>query len=238
MRRLTATALAVATLGVVAPSFAADHRDGPAAKADPATDINDVYAWMSADAAQVYLVMTVFPLATTASKFSDKALYVFHTYSQAGIGMAQTGANIICKFDTAQKIQCWLGDEYVTGDASNTAGIASASGKVKVFAGLRDDPFFFNLDGFNKTAKTVHDAAPTLLGANAFDNNFCPNLGSATATELQRQLKEDPAGPAGTAGKNFFAGKNTLAIVLAVDKTLLTKGGSVVSVWGSTNKAQ
>jgi hypothetical protein len=222
----------------VAPAFAADHRDGPATTADPASDINDVFAWMSADGAKVYLVMTVFPAATSAAKFSDKTLYVFHTSSQSAIGMAQTATNIICKFDTAQKIQCWAGDEYLTGDASSVAGIASASGKLKVFAGLRDDPFFFNLDGFRKTAKTVHDAAPALLTAMAFDANFCPKLGAPTATELQRQLKEDPNGAPGTAAKNFFAGLNTLSIVVAVDKALVTKGGPVMSVWASTNKAQ
>src|SRR5688572_12025418 len=86
----------------VAPAYAADHRDGPATTADPASDINDVFAWMSADGAKVYLVMTVFPAATSAARFSDKTLYVFHTSSQSAIGMAQTAANIICRFDTAQ----------------------------------------------------------------------------------------------------------------------------------------
>src|SRR5262245_55955976 len=32
---------------------AADHADGPAAKADPSADITDVFAWMSPDAQRV-----------------------------------------------------------------------------------------------------------------------------------------------------------------------------------------
>ena len=33
--------------------FPADHVDGPAARADPAADLADVYAWMTADTEQV-----------------------------------------------------------------------------------------------------------------------------------------------------------------------------------------
>lgn len=46
-----------------ARAWAADHRDGPGVRADPAADINDVFAWMGPSANRVYLVMTVFPFA-------------------------------------------------------------------------------------------------------------------------------------------------------------------------------
>ncbi|HMC94667.1 MAG TPA: DUF4331 family protein, partial [Polyangia bacterium] len=54
---------------------AADHRDGPAATADPAADITDVYAWMSADKTKVDLVMDVYPNAPAGAMFSDQTLY-------------------------------------------------------------------------------------------------------------------------------------------------------------------
>src|SRR5262249_9125643 len=138
--------------------------------------------------------------------------------------------DVVCTFDAAQKISCWVGDkDYVTGDASAVAGLTSASGKVKVFAGLRDDPFFFNLDGFKHTVSTVEAAAPTLM----FDGAGCPAIDAATSAVLVGQLQHDPNGgpPA-----NFFAGKNVLSIVLSIDKTLLTEGGPIVSMWASTNK--
>src|SRR5262249_25096987 len=105
---------------------AADHRDGPGVQADPSTDINDVYAWMNSDASKVNLVMTVSPGASTSSKFSDAALYVFHVNALKMFGDSAPNRNlVICKFTTAQKISCWgPGDEYLTGDASATAGLA------------------------------------------------------------------------------------------------------------------
>lgn len=213
------------------PVRAADHADGPAAKADPAADITDVFAWMSADAKKVYLVMDLVRNATPASKFSDSVQYVFHTTSRASFGApASPEVNVICTFDAAQKIQCWAGNgAYVTGDASNVNGIASGDGKLKVFAGLRDDPFFFNLAGFQATGAAVAAAASSLT----FDPAGCPALDQATATTLVTQLLTAPGG--GPAIDNF-AKFNVLAIVVALDKSIVTKNGPIVGVWGSTNR--
>ena len=60
-------------------SRSADHVDGPAASANPAADITDVFAWMSPDAQRVFLIMSLVRNATTASKFSDILRYIFHT---------------------------------------------------------------------------------------------------------------------------------------------------------------
>ena len=227
------SALVVATCAataVVSPRFArsADHLDGPAVKVDPSTDINDLYTWMDGQAA--VFALTVFPAASPTSRFSDAAQYVIHTASAAAFGATSQDTNILCTFDTAQRIQCWVGsDEYVTGDASQAAGIASASGKVKVFAGLRKDPFFFNLAGFSQTRDTVLGAASGLT----FDEAGCPALDGPTSTLLVNQLKTDVDGGA---PQDFFANLNTLAIVVSVDKSLVTKGGPIVAAWASTNR--
>src|SRR5678815_4420781 len=88
MRKTWLCALgALALLGGVAR--AADHRDGPAALADPTTDVTDVYAWMSADGARAYLVMDIQGAnlgATAATRFSDSALYVLHLNSGTKYG--------------------------------------------------------------------------------------------------------------------------------------------------------
>lgn len=220
----------VAALLFTSTAIAADHRDAAAVLTDPATDINDVFAWTSSDGTKVNLAMTVFPAATTAAKFSNVAQYVFHTTSSPGYGMpAAASEDILCTFDTAQKISCWGGGEYVTGDASSTAGITSASGKLRVFAGLRDDPFFFNLDGFKETAHLVHAAAGSLT----FDAAGCPALDQPTADALVTQLRSKPGGGA---PQDFFAGLNGLAIVIQIDKALVTKGGSTLGVYASTRK--
>ena len=127
-------------------------------------------------------------------------------------------------------IQCWAGnDAYVTGDASNTNGIVSDDGKFRVFAGLRNDAFFFNLAGFRETSRMVASAAASLQ----FDPAGCPLLDAATSAALVTQLGTAPGG--GPAVNNFDK-FNVLAIVIAIDKSLVTKNGPILSFWGSTNR--
>jgi hypothetical protein len=242
---LVGLGVATAALSFAAPVMSADHRDAPAAAADAASDINDVYAFN--DGGNVVLAMTVSPLAAAGAKFSDKTQYVFHTSSGA-FGATTSNVDVICTFDTAQNVSCWVGtDDYVTGNASATAGISSTSGKTKVFTGMRADPFFFNLCGFRDAVALVDSVAGTLT----FDAAGCPDVGAA-ATAVQAKLAEggptsDPGAAAdpvtgyckgrGAGVTDDFSGFNTLAIVVSVDKTLVTKGGAIMSVWGATYKA-
>jgi hypothetical protein len=224
---LAAAASVAAVIGYAASALSADHQDGPATTSEPPADLNDVYTWM--DGTNVVLAMTVYPAAPTGAQFSDNVQYVFHTGSAAaGLGATSDPVDVIATFDSSQKIKLWVGtSDYVTGDASSTSGLTSADGKVKVFAGLRADPFFFNLDGFKQTAADVQAAA----GGLSFNEAGCPTLNSATSTALVTQLA---TAPDGGAPANHFATLNGLAIVVSVDKTLLTKGGAYMSVWGGT----
>lgn len=234
MKRMTwlKGALALSVLSAASWAIAADHLDAPAATADPLADITDLYSWT--DQGNVVFALNVAPLAAADAKFSDKVQYVIHTESAAKFGSAGEKVDIICTFDAAQKISCWVGEKgYVTGDAKATTGLESADKTIKVFAGLRDDPFFFNLTGFKDTVATVQSVAGTLT----FDAAKCPAVDAATSAVLVKKLSTDPASmPAGGVAKDFFAGKNVLSIVLSVDKKLLNAGGPILSAWASTNK--
>jgi hypothetical protein len=215
----------------VSSALAADHLDSPAVKTDASTDITDLYSFM--DGNRAVFVLNVSPLATTASKFSTTAQYVIHTTSTDKFvgGATPKAADIIATFDATGKIQLWVGtSEYLTGDPSATAGLASADGKVQVFAGLRDDPFFFHLDGFHAAEASVEGATGLTMDAAG-----CPQLNAATQMLLVKQLSTDPTSDGGPA-KDFFAGKNVLSIVVSVDKSLVTAGGAIVAAWASTNK--
>ena len=163
---------------------------------------------------------------------SDAVQYALHIESSAKYGVAGDKSDIICTFDADQKISCWVGtQDYVTGDASVTDGIKSESGKTRVFAGLRADPFFFNLEGFKDTVATVDAVA----GGLTFDGSGCPTVDAATSAAVVGLLQgtANGSGPA----KNFFEAANVLSIVLEVDSALVTTGGPIVAVWGSTHKA-
>jgi hypothetical protein len=213
-------------------AIAADHLDAPAAIADPSADITDLYAWT--ESTKVVFALNVTPGAANDAKFSDKVQYVIHTESAKTFGALGEKTDIICTFDAAQKISCWVGEKaYVTGDASATTGLESANKAIKVFAGLRDDPFFFNLTGFKDTLATVKGLATSLT----FDAANCPAVDKTGSDLLLNKLKTDPASvPPGGAPKDSFAGKNVLSIVISVDKTLLSDGGDILSAWASTNK--
>ncbi len=229
-RSWDALALAAAAL-CATPSYAADHKDGPAVTANPAADITDVYAWMTPDKTKVNLVMDVSPMATATSKFSDQTQYVLHTSAAPGFGMAAAATtDVLCQFDAAQTISCWVGGaEYVTGDASATTGLTSADGKVKIFAGLRDDPFFFNITGFRNTVTAVEAAAPGL----AFDGNGCPMLNMGQSMMLTNTLA---SGAGGGAAMDDFGGQNVLSIVIQLDVSLVASTTNpILAVWGSTN---
>ena len=213
---------------VIHPRLArsADHLDSPATTAEHGADIDDVYTFT--DGTNAVFAMTVFPAAPAGAKFSDNVQYIFHTSSAAMYGAAGTDYNIICTFDTAQVASCWGGtDEYVTGDATAVAGITSKSGKFKVFAGLRADPFFFNLDGFKSAVADVDALEGTLV----FQDSGCPIV--APGNPIAAQLSHSPdGGPP----EDFFKKLNGLAIVVSIDKSLVSKGGQIASVWASTNR--
>jgi hypothetical protein len=233
----TSSTVGLLAFGIVMASLtslarAADHEDSPAARADPSADYGDVIAWMSSDAQRLQIVATVVRHATAESRFSDAAVYVFHTQSRSAYGAETTaaGVDVTCTFEgtTTQTVTCTAGGSTVSGDASDPAGITSADGKLRVFAGLRNDAFFFNSSGFNATRGAVINAAPSL----SFDAAGCPALDEATSNALVTTLMSTDGG----AAVDAFGNANILVLALTVDKSLVTAGGPIVSVYGSTHQ--
>jgi hypothetical protein len=144
---LLATALAV-------PALAADHLDSPAVTAEPAADINDLYAFMApADADKVVLVMTVFPQAGGDAAFSDAVNYTFHVRRSAD-GMSR---DITCTFEADGSYSCAGPSGAV---AAGTVGETANGDSIQAWTGLRDDPFFFDLRAFNNAVGADDEANP------------------------------------------------------------------------------
>lgn len=229
----------IRTLGVllavtVIPALvlAADHGDSPAATSEPSADITDLYAWMSADATKLNLVLGVYTDAGPDATFSDAVAYVFSVSSSAGYGAGrQESARVLCKFlPDGIKVECWLGNEYVVGDPTDPNGIVSDNGGLRVFAGRRDDPFFLEYDGFLATVDAAVDAVAT--GAVTEFNRGCPVLTPEQGSSLRGLLT---SGSNGGPASNFFAGQSILALVVEVDKSLVDSGGPVLGVSASTH---
>ena len=73
----------------------------------------------------------------------------------------------------------------------------------------------------------------SLAASLQIDPAGCPQLDAATSAALVTQLGTAPGG--GPAVNNFDK-FNVLAIVIAIDKSLVTKSGPILSFWGSTNR--
>jgi hypothetical protein len=151
---------------------------------------------------------------------------------------------VICTFTSNTKAQCWVTQgtmvkDYVTGDPSTA--MTSADGKLKVFAGRRSDPFFFNEAGFLLAQKAVEDNAG-LLTFNPAKCPLVPPTGPVSAQALRGLLttaSTTAVGPCPANQADCFAHFNVMAIVVQVDKSLLLQNTDhLLSVWGSTHMAQ
>lgn len=176
MRRPVAVALA-ATASLAAAGFgsrslvrASDHLDGPRVTADPQADITDVFAFTSPDnPARVVLAMAVTPYASGASAFSplvDYAFRVERVEALSPLTLDPAVRDVVCTFDAGspQKVTCGA-----PGGFSATAAVGDTSGGggpgMRVFAGLRSDPAFFDRQG---ALAAVASGRASFTGQNAF----------------------------------------------------------------------
>ena len=231
-KHLYGVALTIALGPLIAPlSQAADHIDSPTSTAEPSSDITDLFAWIDGTAEHMNLVMNVTPFAGETSTFSNAVTYAFHINSASEFGAPATETLILCQFPLPNRIECWVNDQYVWGDPVDPQGITSADGSVRVFAGLRDDPFFMEFTGFTETVAQVQAAAPNL----SFDAAMCPLLDDATRNALVGQLQ---SGMNGAPASDTFQDSNVLSLVIQLETSLVTPGGPIVGVWASTHQIE
>ena len=220
--RITLLALALATL-TNTPLAASDHLDTQAVIDDPSSDIGDLYAWMSPDGRRLDLVMTI-----VGKKFSDHVRYAFRIDSGQAPGKTSATSTIECDFNSAVAPECRLDQlDRARGDASGEQGIQSEQKHFRVFAGLRDDPFFNNVRG---TRAALNVAATALKAGARRDAAGCPRFDAATGARILDEWRHTE----GKAGTDFLAGWNTAALVVEVDLASVNRGGPLLGVWATT----
>jgi hypothetical protein len=168
---LLAAALAVAGVALARWVRAADHRDSSVLTANPARDIADIYSFRSpATPGNLVLVMTVSgfipPAEASTTYFDPEVLYqwkidnngdavedlvvqAFATGSGADQVMHFRGPVAPEVTGTTSRIPD--GDELVqVALSTEDTPVTASAGGVTVFAGVRDDPFFFDLGQFQQ----------------------------------------------------------------------------------------
>jgi hypothetical protein len=169
------TAIVVLTVGV-APflASAADHLDAPnvgsihvdgsdnlsVTKVNGPLDINDVYVFKGKSAKHTVLAMTVNPavnLGIGPSTFRAGGTYTFNVdtnkNSRADRRYEVTFGRPNAKGAQSYKVSFFWGEGHRATIASGWTGKSSWTHGVGSFAGVRSDPFFFDLLGFLGSVK-------------------------------------------------------------------------------------
>lgn len=142
------------------PARAADHLDPPSrtnvgANSDVAADIADVYLFKSA-AGIVVALSNAGPSVSGAPPTYDRdVIYLFHLSNDGN--PATDEATIEMRFGRNANNEFGVQFTGIPGAAGPLVGPVQTiltSGQVKAVAGLYDDPFFFDLQGFNDTRAT------------------------------------------------------------------------------------
>ena len=221
------------TLAVARSSNASDHQDTPEVELSPRMDINDVYAFPGSSAERIALVLTtsspITPAQSAAAGFDQNLLYqlkvdntgdgvedkVFQiTFAGTGNTQQMTVRGPVAPAQTGLMNTIVSNAPTLTGATNTTVG--SAAG-IQVFAGIRDDPFFLDLEQF---FRIVPDRKPV----------------SGPLSQLPDQPSASAFRPAGQA-VDYLRGLNTLAIVLELPSAMLTDGGNrKIGIWGTINR--
>lgn len=236
------TALALSfTLYVIRPAGASDHQDSPVTVARPGADITDPYIFPAPDNPRnVVMVMNVHPLIPSGQAgtvFFDPGVVYQMNFDGIDENNGKAPAKSISQTFEIQLVAGTPGSNQpvtiygpahptVTGNqtellpmsGSGTIGSAFTIKDMKIFAGPREDSFFFDLAQFLKILpdRNGGSTAPSCLPK--LGNNTCPQGFN-------------------TPGTDFLKGFNVLSIVIEMPRADLIAGcgGPKIAYWVTTN---
>jgi hypothetical protein len=157
-------AMLVAGFGI-GVARASDHQDNPLVELNPAMDMTDVYAFPGSSPDRIVLVLNswafITPAQASSTTFDPNLLYQFKidntgdakedrviqvTFNGSGAGQTVSVRGPIAPpVVGAMNNQLGSADPTVTGAINQVLG--SSTG-MQVFAGVREDPFFIDLEQF------------------------------------------------------------------------------------------
>lgn len=154
---------AVLALGLILSSHvrASDHIDGPVTMKHRVADLSDFYAFPTPNKpGSLTLILNSYPIVPGNGHYDDKVSYVI-TLRKASISGAGDKAFIATDAEKERQIRCTFvtphshdghvakcvaGEGMVAEAGFNQVGEAKPGEPMRLFAGMRTDPFFFNSD--------------------------------------------------------------------------------------------
>ncbi len=226
--RLGAALLVAAALPLGSQVDAADHRDGGQATDDPLADIADVYAWHT-DGGTIVIILTYNGLqdAGTDATYDSEVLYTINidnTGDPANKAEGNPDQNdneadipIYVKFGQNGLEEWGVQVENLPGADGVVSGPVDTElpggGETRVYAGVFEDPFFFDFEGFTMTRDAT--VTPDPDGMEPYENDF---LFDST--------------------RDSFAGTNVNAIVLEMDAAATLNGNADnwIQIWATAGR--
>jgi len=220
-----------ASVGGIGTLLASDHQDTPEVELNPRMDINDVYAFPSATSAdRIVLIMTTSsPIAGQVGSFDPNLLYqlkidnggdanedlVFQITFNTGQGSAQRVRVVGPIAPTILGTQAALVNSSTAVEGPVGTNLGSDTG-IQVFAGLRADPFFIDLEQFFNIIPDRRPSTGALSG---------PSTPTAAAFR--------------NPGVDLLRPFNALAIVIELPKSMLvssTATDAKFGLWGTISR--
>ena len=207
-------ALAALLLALPSIGLAADHADAPSSTRDPSTDITDVFIFREGGRLVGAICFGGTPAPNTrvdgpTGRFDPDALFL---YNIDLTGDAEPEHQIAIRFGRNAAGETGVQFENVPGMAGTpivgpVERVIAAPNGLRAYAGLRDDPFFFDFQGFVAT------------------------IGSFNSTDKPRgTLFFD-------ASRDSFARRNLTALVFEMDgAAVVPQNGNLVRVWATGNR--
>jgi uncharacterized protein DUF4331 len=229
-----AAALACGAVVAAREGLGSDHQDTPEVELSPRMDINDVYAFPSpAGGDRIVLAMTtsspITPAEAPTARFDPNLLYqikvdntgdaredlVFQvTFEGTGADQRVVVRGPVAPASVGSRNTIVRAAPSLSGPINTSLG--SAAG-MQVFAGIRDDPFFIDLEQF---FRIVPDRRPS----------------QGPLSQLPATPSASSFRPAGQA-VDFLRTFNALAIVIELPESQLTGGGGGrIGVWGTISR--
>jgi len=228
---VVATLVLVAGIGV---ARASDPQDNPLVELNPAMDMTDVYAFPGSSPDRIALVLNswgfITPAQASTITFDPNLLYQFKVDNTGDakedrviqVTFTGTGASqrvevrgpLVPPVVGAMNNQIADATPVVSGPINQVLG--SPSG-VQVFAGVREDPFFIDLEQFFRILPDRKPSTGTL--------SLLPDTPTATSFR------------SASSAVDFVKGFNVLSIVIELPTSQLTAGGNPkIGLWGTISR--
>jgi hypothetical protein len=139
---------------IASGAHAADHQEAPGTMAQLAADIGDYYIWHADDKLNMVLTFGTFSSPELPATFDRDVIYGFH-FDTTAPADGESDIDIYARFSQSVAGE-WgvqisgLGDSPLEGAVETVL----SSSDLSAWAGLSDDPFFFDQTGFNTTLST------------------------------------------------------------------------------------